>query len=103
MHSVAKVTVRNDRISGETEQTATAQGTEIVVSTNKSFVTRLSRVTGRAISNTVVINGVTTVDGEMAAGPGKPQLLTQTKMPRFERVAAFSYLENGNEGLLLLP
>ncbi len=68
MRSEVKATIRSDHTSGRTVQTVTAPGTETVDSTNKSFVMRLFRVTGR-VTNSMAIDVVTTAE-VIVAGPG---------------------------------
>ena len=73
MPNVVKATIRNDHTSGRTAMTATTRATETGVSTNRSFVTHLSKATTKVTSVTVgATAAVTTDDGETAVyGPGK--------------------------------
>jgi hypothetical protein len=73
MPNVVKVTIRSDHISGKTVRTATTHVTETRVSTNRSFVTHLSKATVKVTPGTVGTTTAATMDdGEMAGfGRGK--------------------------------
>jgi hypothetical protein len=72
MLSAVRVTTHSGRTTGKTVAMATTHHTETEANTSRTSVMRLHRVTVKAINVTVeTIAEVTTVGGEMAAGPGR--------------------------------